>query len=246
MKEKTVRLGGVKRHIDIHITRAHSFTTDSVLLAAFSGCTERSKAVDMGAGCGIIAFLWALRGWDITALEISAEAAALMEHTRRDNNLGNVSVVRGDIRNIAELMPAGETMLAACNPPYFKTGGGRHGPNAERDRARSDGQCTLSDVAAAAQYLLHGEGRLCLCIPPGRMDDLCEALDENGLFLNRAREVREYASRTARLVLAEAVKLWPEKDTIWLPPLVARNDDGSESDEIKAIYAGFVDNCSNE
>ena len=245
MKKKTARLGSDANHIDMYISREHSFTTDSVLLAGFSGYTGNEPALDLGAGCGIIAFLWALKGGHISALEISTEAVVLMERTCRENRLGNVSVICGDIRQAATLAPAREAMLIACNPPYFRAADGRRGNNLSRERARSDTGCSLGDVAAAAGYLLHENGRLCLCVPPFRVDDLAAGLNANGLFITRIRAVHERAKEPARLLLVEARRQEPAAHEA-LPPLIARDENGGETAELKAIYSSFVDSGADE
>jgi len=101
--------------------------------------------------------------------------------------------------------------------------------------ARQDCSCTLKDVFKAAAYLLGFHGKLYI-VPPGipyRRTVL--AGGQHGMQAKIIRFVHSYVSSPARLILFCAMKGASSGADI-LPPLIAKDPGGNDSDEIKRIY----------
>ena len=101
--------------------------------------------------------------------------------------------------------------------------------------ARHESKCTPADLAAAASSILRNRGRLFVVFPATRLLELCDALRARRLEPKRVRMVHDQACKAPYLALVEAVK--NGKPALkWMPPLIVREKDGRETDEIRRIY----------
>ena len=75
----------------INVSAHHTFGTDAVLLGDFAKARAKDKLVDLGTGCGIIAFLMLRDKKCQTAygVDISSEAIELADLTAKENNFAN-------------------------------------------------------------------------------------------------------------------------------------------------------------
>ena len=83
----------------IYVSPHHTFGTDAVLLANFAKAKKNDKAVDLGTGCGIIAFLMLRDGNCESAygVDISPEAITLATQTKEDENFANFIISSSEI-----------------------------------------------------------------------------------------------------------------------------------------------------
>lgn len=211
--------------------------TDSFLLSAFPRLKPGLRVCDLGAGTGLLSLLLLRRqrALQVTALEIQAEAARLAEKNIRENGLENcLRFQTGDLRLRAELPPAGSFNLVVCNPPYFAAGSGVSAGGA-RQTAREESACTLTDVCAAAAYLLPWGGAFCLVHRPERLADLLVCLRQAGLEPKRLRPVTQRAGQAPTLLLLES-RRGGRPGLRWENPLCLTEPDGSAGRELDAIY----------
>lgn len=217
---------------------AFRFGMDSVLLADFARPRQGDRAADLGTGTGILPLLLYGREPSITcdAVEIQPDAADRARRSVALNGLdGRIAVYHGDLREIKALLPHAAYTLAVCNPPYSAADASLPSPSPALRTARQEGDCTLEDVAAAAQWLLKYHGRLCLMLPVCRLTDALPILRRHHLEIKRLRFVHARTDRPARLALIEAL-LDARPGLAVDPPLVTHNPDGTESDEVRRIY----------
>lgn len=203
----SITLEKLSEDIGVYISSDHRFGTDAALLAEFSAPRKSDIAADLGTGCGIIPMLWC-RDFEFvsaTGVEISSAAAELAARTAAEFSGGRVSVVEGDLRQIETLLPRDGFSLVTCNPPYFRKGSGLERAG-EKGIARHDGECTVEDVARAADYLLKYGGRLCLCQRPERLCDVISALRKYGLEPKVLQTVAKNSRTEPWLFLLEAKK----------------------------------------
>lgn len=212
--------------------------TDSFLLSAFPKLKPGLRVCDLGSGTGLLGLLLLQRQpkLTVTGVELLPEAAALSAQTSAANGLEDRLTVKvGDLRRVRELLPAAAFDLVVCNPPYYPAASGSLPMSDARRTARSELSCTLQEVCAAASYLLPWSGRFCLVHKPERLGDLCCALREAGLELKRLRPVCPRAGAAPSLLLAEGRRGGRPGVEI-LPPLVLRQDNGTPTAELDAIY----------
>ena len=101
---------------------------------------------------------------------------------------------------------AGAADVVAVNPPYLRAGSGR--PNSDTDAAiaRHELSCTLSDVTAAAKWLLRPGGRFYAIYRPDRLVDLFCAMRESSIEPKELQPVCASASKPPSFVLVSGKK----------------------------------------
>lgn len=217
---------------------AFRFSMDSVLLADF--CTLRGgmRICDLGTGTGILPLLLYGRGEKLTfdAVEIQKDAAERAERSVRLNHLeGCVTVHAEDLRQAQRFLPHAAYDLVVCNPPYSAADAALLSPNPALRGARQESLCTLEDILRAAEWLLKNRGRFTFMLPAARLQEAAAMLENHRFHLKRLRLVHGKADRPARLALMEAMTDCGSGVQV-LPPLIVKNEDGTDTDEIKRIY----------
>ena len=175
--------------------------SDSQALGNFVQIRKGETVCDLGCGGGVLGLYLFARECEIklTALDISADAAALARENFEANGLA-ADVRHADMRTVRELFPAGSFDLAVSNPPYFSVGSGYSGGS-----ARMEETCTLTDLCAAAKWLVRNGGRFALVHRPERLADLFSALREH-MFEPKRLQFIQAAGKPPSAVLIEAYK----------------------------------------
>lgn len=230
-------LGGGLRLV---VSKAHIFSTDSILLAHFSAIRKHDTACDLGTGSGILPLLWCKgESGPITAVDIQEKACEQLKKTIALNGLKNrITVVQTDLRQKHPALPWGTFDLVTMNPPYQAAGSGIESTAGSDKIARHETACTLEDAAAAASHLLRFGGRFCLCHKPERLADILCTLREQKLEAKRVRFVAQKEGTAPWLVLVEGKRgakpgLRVEKT------LVLQTADGADSAEMAAVFGNY-------
>ncbi len=208
ISEKMEQLQG---GVSLFVSDAHKFGTDAFLLANFAAPRRKERCCDLGSGCGIIPFIWCARAEDkpkqIFAVEIQAEAVALIEKSVAHNGLAGVVIpLRQDLRTPSPLLAPAAYDVLTCNPPYKAANTGIISEAYSDQVARHEVLCTAHDVAEAAKRLLRFGGRLCVCQRPERLCDVMEAMRANGIEPKRLRFVQQRPDSAPWLFLLEGKK----------------------------------------
>lgn len=214
----------------------YRFAMDSVLLAHFAAQLPARQVLDLGAGCGVISFLLAARLPEskITGLEIQEEQVMRARRSADFNRVRDrVTFLHGDLRD-RNAFAAGSFDLVVMNPPFYPAGQGRVPANQETALSRHEISCTLSDVFKSAGRWIKSDGRLCLVLPPFRLEEAVEIAVEQRFKLSRLRNVHPRADRPANLILMEFTR--NRRGAVIMPPLFVYTAGGDYTDEIKSIY----------
>jgi len=221
--------------------QGYRFSVDAVLLAHFLAPEPGARILDLGAGCGIVSLILSHR-YPFTSLVALEVQPRLVEVVRRNvaiNSLENrVTVLEGDCRRIADLLPPNSFDWVAANPPYYPTASGRHHPETERAKARHEILGGIGEMAEAAYFALRSGGRAAFVYPAGRTEALLSALRENGLAPKRLQRVHPYPGAEAWLVLVEAVKDGGEGVAVLPEFFICQEKGGPYTVEMAAMYAG--------
>lgn len=209
--------------------------TDSILLSQFLSLPKHAAIADLGAGCGTLGLLLCAREktCSVTGVELRKDACALAGKNIEQNALEQrLKVLQGDVREIRTLLPAGTFDRVISNPPYFPVGSGKPGSAAAE---RTERCMSLTELCAAAAWLLPHGGRFALVHRPERLCDLICTMRRHAIEPKRIRFVRHTAASPVCLVLIEghrggAPSLQYEPDFIEFHP------DGTETDEYRAAY----------
>ena len=230
-----LQYNGLKIYVD---KSGFTYGRDAVLLANFAKPSSKDHILDLGTGTGILPLLLYGRAERVTcdAVEIQQDAAERAQRSMQLNGLENeITVHCQDLRNVRDFLPHGAYDLVICNPPYSEEKSSLPSPNPALRGARQEGLCTLQDIAAAAAWLLRSHARFSLMLPVARLTDAFEVLSQYRLEPKRLRLVHANEKRPARLALIEAM-MDVHSGLIVEPPLLVKNMDGSDSDEVRRIY----------
>ena len=244
MTSATIRIEPISPKRRILVSDAHTFGTDAFLLADFAAPRQKDNAVDLGTGCGIIPTLWLEKETVRTVLgiELQEQACELARKTAQINGDSMLfEVMHLDMRSLAGRPVERERFdLVTCNPPYFVENSGYISPDPARAPARSELQCSIDDVCAAAKYLLKYGGRLCMCHRPERLADVICAMRAAGIEPKRMRMVHYRAGKAPWLVLIEGRRGGKPSLDI-MPPMYMFDDEGQPLPELENMYGNYRD-----
>lgn len=208
------------------------------MLAGFVRVKPSARCADLGSGTGLLSVLLCQRHPElsVTGIEIGERAAELSRENLRINGFeGRAKVLCADLRDHRSLFEAGSFDAVFSNPPYFPAGGGGSAPEGPRRTARSETDCSLSDVCQAAAALLRFGGAFFMVHRPERLSEICVALTGSGLEPKRLRLVCPRAEAAPALALIESRR--GGKPGLRIEPsLVLTLPDGSPSPEVRELY----------
>lgn len=228
------------------VTREHGFSTDTLLLAAFSQPRRGERCADLGTGCGTIPLLWRARGepGPILAVELQPQAAEQARRSvERSGYEQHIQVVEGDVRDYKALLPCQDLDRVACNPPYTLPGAGAASPDPQRRAARQGDCFSLEDLAQAARYSLKHRGRLCLCLPVRRLAEALALFSRWDLEPKLLRLVQQRRDKAPYLFLLECRRGGRPGGLEAAPTLLLEEDTGGPTRELLELYGSYRDNA---
>lgn len=173
---------------------------DALALGDFATVKPGWRVCDLGTGSGVLLLLLARRAENLSLTGVDLDP--LSAQTARENLTSNGlagEILTGDLRTAA--LPTGGFDLVVSNPPYFPVGSGTSaGP------ARSEENCTLEELCAAASRLVKNGGRFSLCHRPERLVDVICSLRAHDLEPKRLKLIAHGPGHPPSLLLIEAVK----------------------------------------
>ncbi len=199
----SIRIDAVNDDISL-IQRKNGLTfgTDALLLASYIG-GGFDRALELGAGTGIISLLLLKRGKaaQITALEVQRDFAELTEENARANGLGDrLFAACTDLR---EYRAEKSFPLVFSNPPYMRCDSGRPNAYDEKNIARHEVKGTIFDFCkCAARSLKHG-GSFFAVYRTDRLMDLFSAMRECRIEPKRMTLVLADQNAEPSMVLVE-------------------------------------------
>ena len=206
------------------------FGMDAVLLSGFAKVKKGETALDLGTGTGIIPILLKTKtnGKHFTGLEIQKECADMAGRSVRYNHLeDDVEIVRGDIKEAADIFGAASFDVVTSNPPYMIGQHGLRNPDMPKAIARHEVLCNLEDVKERGRfYMVHR---------PFRLAEIMNVLTKYRLEPKRMQLVYPYIDREPNMVLIEALKGGNSRVTVE-PPLIVYKEPGVYTENILKIY----------
>lgn len=227
--------------IEIIVSELFHFSTDTILLANFAKPKRKTKAVDLGSGCGTIPLLWARdnREMEINAIEIQPQGDDMAKRSVAHNNLSNINCINADLKNLKGTLPFGYFDLVSCNPPYKESGTGIRNPDTEKLIARHEENLSIDDITLAAKNLLQFGGRFCMCQRPERLTDVLSSMRKNDLEPKRLRFVQQRENKAPKLFLVEGRRGGKPSSLIVENTLLIEDKSGDFSAEMKEIYGCY-------
>ncbi|MCG8472323.1 MAG: methyltransferase [Desulfobacterales bacterium] len=223
--------GGVKV---VQPQKGYRFSLDSILLAHFVGGDKGETLLDIGCGCGVMAFLMAHRRPDlkrIVGVEIQRELAACACMGANENPFGSrLCIVHADIKKALPKEMPQQFDLILSNPPFTPLGKGRLNPSSQKTLCRHEVTLTLESLISRSSTLLSPHGGLYLIYPASRLEELYNACEKFGLHPFRLRMVCSKAGDSPYRVLFACSPTPRQLKT--LPHLVVHHSDGSLTDDV--------------
>ena len=214
------------------------FGMDAVLLSGFAKVKKGETALDLGTGTGIIPILLKTKtnGKHFTGLEIQKECADMAGRSVRYNHLeDDVEIVRGDIKEAADIFGAASFDVVTSNPPYMIGQHGLRNSDMPKAIARHEVLCNLEDVVSQASKVLKERGRFYMVHRPFRLVDIIDTFIRYKMEPKRMKLVHPYIDKEPQMVLIEAVK-GGKRRLLVEKPVIIYNADGQYTDEIKTVY----------
>ena len=214
------------------------FGMDAVLLSGFAKVKRGENALDLGTGTGIIPILLEAKteGRHFTGLEIQETSADMAQRSVCLNDLNEkVEIVRGDIKEAADLFGKASFDVVTSNPPYMT---GQHGlvnPDMPKAVARHEILCTLEDVIGQASALLKENGRFYMVHRPFRLAEIMVTMSRYRLEPKRMKLVYPFVDKEPNMVLIEGLKGGRPRVTVE-KPLIVYEKPGVYTSKIYDIY----------
>lgn len=214
------------------------FGIDAVLLSDFAKVKKGARVLDLCTGSGVIPILLAAKteGSHFTGLELQAEYADMATRSVTLNHLEDkLNIVCGDVKDVKKLFSPASFQVVTVNPPYMTEHHGLTNLYEPKTIARHEVALSLTDVIAAASYVLPENGSFFMIHKPFRLAEIFKVMKEYHIEPKRMRLVHPYVDKEPTMVLIEGLKGGKERITIE-PPLVVYKEKNVYSDEIHEIY----------
>lgn len=214
------------------------FGMDAVLLSGFARVKKGETVLDLGTGTGVIPILLKAKteGLHFTGLEIQEECAEMAERSVKYNGLeSEINIVRGDIKEAADIFGAASFHVVTCNPPYMIGAHGLTNPHLPKAVARHEILCTLEDVVRTAAAVLKDRGRFYMVHRPFRLAEIMNVLVKYKLEPKRMQLVYPYIDREPNMVLLECLKGGNSRISVE-KPLIVYEKPGVYTKSILEVY----------
>jgi tRNA1Val (adenine37-N6)-methyltransferase len=224
----------------IQALQGYRVSEDALILTWFVRSAPGEFILDVGTGCGIIAFGLALKqpGITVVGLEIQAALAHRAGRGLKLNHLeSSVNILRGDLRQADLFFRHGCFDAIVSNPPYHEPGRGRVNIQEEKALSRHQLMMPLSDLFAISRKLLKADGRLSLIYPASSLDRVHQAMKETGFKLSRMLWIHPYERVPSCLVCIEVGPNLPGRDVVE-DSLVLYHGPGRRTSDAEAIMTG--------
>lgn len=222
----------------IQNSKGFCFGIDAVLLANFTRVKKNAKLVDLGTGTGIIPILLAGKSSanKIIGIEIQDEVAEMASRSVKLNQLEDrVEILNMDMKDAVGVLGKGQMDLVVSNPPYMHSNG-LINENDKKAISRHGLKCEIEDVIRVASDLVKPNGKFFMVNRPNRLVDMLAIARNYKLEAKQIRFVHSRVASAPKMVLIEYVKSAKPEIRV-LSPLYVYNEDGTYTDEVKAIYS---------
>jgi len=223
----------------IQAEHGYRVSEDAVILTWFTRPGSAAMILDVGTGCGVIAFGLAVKYPSVMVVGLEIQET-LADRARRGvllNGLeSRVSIIRGDLRQTDRLLRPRVFDAVVSNPPYHEPGCGRISRTSEKACARHQLMMPIEELFRVAAAILKPEGSVTTIYPASRVSKMGAAMKDSGFKPSRMLWIHPQEGAEATLVCLEA------KSESLCPSLVQEHlyayREGKRSAEAEAILAG--------
>lgn len=180
--------------------------TDGVLIGAWSDCEGRKRALDVGAGTGIISLMTTQRDENILvdAVEIDAEAAMQMKENFEASNWSDrLNVVNKSFQEFVNKCPIKYDLILS-NPPYFLNS--LKNSEIKKSVARHTELLPYEDLIDGVTKLLTDDGLFSAIFPYEEANIFVAMAALKGLYCVKRLDVKGAPRKPVKRVLIEFSK----------------------------------------
>lgn len=172
----------------------------------------------------------------IIGIEIQDEVAEMASRSVKLNQLEDrVEILNMDMKDAVGVLGKGQMDLVVSNPPYMHSNG-LINENDKKAISRHGLKCDIEDVIGVASDLVKPNGKFFMVNRPNRLVDMLAIARSYKLEAKQIRFVHSRVASAPKMVLIEYVKCAKPEIRV-LSPLYVYNEDGTYTDEVKAIYS---------
>lgn len=219
--------------------------TDAVLLAALTEVREAQSLLDIGCGCGVVAFCvaqkMARQGVSAQVYGVDADAESVAEAQQNATHYpllpaDSFHFIHGRIQDFARMESAPKFDLIVSNPPFYH----RDLKPTESSRLKSrhgDGQLSFEELVDAVRRLLCADGRFVLILPPVESGEFDAVARAAGLYCSARTFVRPTTKKSVHRVVQEYG--WQPSDCME-NTLTIRDEQNVYTDEYLALVKPYL------
>ncbi len=215
------------------------FSLDSILLPNFITLPRKTKKIlDIGTGNAPIPLILSTKvDCPILGVEIQKEVASLAKESVALNHLEHqITIIEGDIKEVAKTLEEGSFDVITCNPPYFKYQESSLVNESDyKTIARHEVFLNLEQVISISSKLLSTNGVFGLVHRPERLLDVLYLMRKYQIEPKRIEFVYPHPGEEANILLIEGRKQGRPGLKV-LPPLYTHQEDGTYTEEVKKYF----------
>lgn len=211
--------------------------TDGILLGCWANVENKSNALDIGAGTGLISLMLKQRGGKaltVTGVEIDDDA-----FIQASQNVAlspwQITLFHQDIQSFKVTK---RFDLIVSNPPYFENS--LKSKTLQKQTARHTDSLSFFELTTQVAHLLSDDGEFAVVLPYVAKEVFITVADKAGLQLLRQCEVRSKANKLPiRVLMGFALKKKDVVTGVVQANLVIHQADGQYSTEYKTLCRDF-------
>lgn len=241
--KRLVASPGMKDYFDMkhfrvcHDRCAMKVGTDGALLGAWADVANTRRALDIGAGSGLISLMLAQRGVPfVCGVEIDASAAQqAVENVAFSPYAQRIAIRQCDAMLLPP--PSSPYDLVVSNPPFFTET--LQAPDASRALARHAAALTLPHLARVAAMQLSRGGRLCVVLPYDKRSEMLSAASTGEFTLRRELRVVTAEGKAPKRVLLDFGWRMPSAGAVSAENLTLLQGNGMRTEEYVRLMRDF-------
>ena len=175
---------------------------DSMLLGAWTEINEQGRVLDIGTGCGILAFMCAQKNQDSQILGIDISESAIQEANENRLNSPWSQNLLFKTCNLKQFNPQEKFDLIITNPPFFNKSS-LQSEDRERALARHSEELELEDIFKFTRNHISEKGRLSMVLPFEEFKRVQQMTCKYKFRINRLTTVKPKSEKSPNRILAE-------------------------------------------
>jgi tRNA1Val (adenine37-N6)-methyltransferase len=198
--------------------------TDAVLLGVVADLEKVENILEIGTGCGVIAFILAQRSKArIDAIEIDAESVVQARDNVKDNRWKDrINIIHSSLQDFAK-QPGKKYDLIISNPPYFS--GSLKSSDKKRNISRHDESLSFEELIDGSLKLMLPAANLWIILPVNESRIFMEKAGNSGLFVHYHLKIAHKSGGEYQRVIIQFRKT--SSDKINEQTIAIKNEDDS-------------------